>query len=158
CVPPHARLLSLAPHPAAGGSMNKVKPPRAVTAGARMSWAATRRRPCVARAFAVKRMRLHLRGERDEVAKRGQPRQSLALELPDALARQVQLVADRLERPGLALEPEAQLKDPAFAFGQCVECAAHALPTKRLLGLVEGVRRLAVGKQVAELALVVGAD
>ena len=42
-----------------------------------------------------------------ELAQRGQPRQRLALELPDALAGQVELVADRLERPRLALEAEA---------------------------------------------------
>ncbi len=37
-------------------------------------------------------------------------------------------------------------------------CAANALAAERLLGLVERVGRVAVGKQVAELALVVGAD
>ena len=41
---------------------------------------------------------------------------------------------------------------------QGVESAAHALAAERLLGLLERVRRLAVGEQVAELALVVRAD
>ena len=45
----------------------------------------------------------------------------MALELPDALARQVELVADRLERPRLALEAEPQLEDPPLPLGQRVE-------------------------------------
>src|SRR3954452_13139828 len=56
-----------------------------------------------------------LRRERDQIAKRAEPRQRLTLELPDALTRQVELVPDRLERPRLALEPEAQLEDPPLA-------------------------------------------
>src|SRR5581483_3513280 len=93
-----------------------------------------------------------------EVAQRGEPSESLALELADALARQVELVADRLQRPRLALEAEPQLEDPPLALGQRVERLADALPAQRLLRLVERIRRLAVGEQVAELALVVGAD
>src|SRR5690349_12497610 len=69
-----------------------------------------------------------LRSERNQVTQRGQPRQSLAFELPDALARQVELVADRLERPGLALESEAELEDAPLALGQRVQRAADALP------------------------------
>src|SRR5262249_42107979 len=56
--------------------------------------------------------------ERREVAQRGEARERLALELPDALARQVELVADRLERPRLALEAEPQLQDAPLALGQ----------------------------------------
>src|SRR5207253_9984082 len=97
-------------------------------------------------------------GERDQVAQRRKAGESLALELPDAFARQVELVADRLERPGLALEPEAELQDPALPLGKRVERASHALAAERPLGLVERVRGLAVGEQVAELALVVRAD
>src|SRR5947199_8886328 len=92
------------------------------------------------------------------VAKRGEAGQCLALELADALPRQVELVPDRLERPRLALEPEPQLEDPPLALGQRVECLADALAPKRLLGLVKRISRLAVGEQVAELALVVRAD
>ena len=99
-----------------------------------------------------------LGGERGQLAERGQPRERLALELPDALARQVELVADRLERPRLALEAEAQLEDAPLALGQRVERPADALPAERLLRLVERIGRLAVGEEVAELALVVGAD
>ena len=82
----------------------------------------------------------------------------MPFELADALARQVELVADRLERPRLALEPEAELEDAALPLGQRVERLADALPAQRLLGLVERVGRLAVGEQISELAFVVGAD
>src|SRR6266516_1567185 len=90
-----------------------------------------------------------------ELAQRGQPRQRLALELPDALAGQVELVADRLERPRLALEAEAQLEDAPFPLGQGVEGPADTLAEERLLGLVERVGSLAVGEEIAELALVI---
>src|SRR5581483_6343473 len=98
------------------------------------------------------------RSEAGELAQCGEPRQRLALELPDALARQVELVADRLERPGLALEAEAQLEDAPLALGQRVERLTDVLAAQRLLRLVERIRSLAVGEEIAELALVVGAD
>src|SRR5919108_422174 len=44
------------------------------------------------------------------------------------------------------------------ALGESVECAANALLAQRFLGLVERVDSLAVGEEVAELALVVGTD
>src|SRR5206468_11163767 len=72
--------------------------------------------------------------------------------------RQVELVADRLERPRLALEAEAQLEDAPLALGERVERAPDALTPERLLRLVERVGGLTVGEQVAELALVVRAD
>src|ERR671911_319883 len=93
----------------------------------------------------------------DEVAQRTEARERLALELPHALTREVQLVTDRLERPRLALEPEAQLENAALPLGKRVECLAHTLASQRLLGLVERVRCLAVREQIAELALVVRA-
>src|SRR5215203_7367650 len=93
-----------------------------------------------------------------QLTKRGEPRERLAFELADALARQVELVADRLERPRLALEAEPQLEDPPLALRERVECLADVLATQRLLGLVERVDGVAVGEQVAQLALVVGAD
>src|ERR687885_705100 len=96
--------------------------------------------------------------DRDEVAERRQPRERLTLELTDALARQVELVADRLERPRLALEAEPQLEDAPLALRQRVERLAHALAAERLLGLVERIRGLAVCEQIAELTLVVRAD
>src|SRR5262249_7197256 len=66
-----------------------------------------------------------------QVAQRSEPCQSLALELPDPLSGQVELVADRLERPRLALEAEAELQDPALALRQRVERAADALLAQR---------------------------
>src|SRR5262245_61068252 len=97
-------------------------------------------------------------GEACEVAQGLETLQRLALELTDALARQVQFVPDRFERPRLALEPEARLEDAPLALRERVECAADALPAERLLGLVERVRGLAVREQVAELTLVVRSD
>ena len=100
-----------------------------------------------------------LRGERREVAQRGQTSQCLALEAAGrARAVQVELVADRLERPRLALEAEPQLQDAPLALGQSVECLADSLLAQRLLRLVERVGRFAVGEEVSELALVIGAD
>ncbi len=58
-----------------------------------------------------------LRGKSGELTQRRKPRERLALELADPLTSQVELVPDRLERPRLTLEPEAKLKDPAFALG-----------------------------------------
>src|SRR5262249_48774496 len=72
--------------------------------------------------------------------------------------RQVELAADRLERPRLALEAEPQLEDAPLALRERVECAPHALPPQRLLRLLERIGRLAVREQIAELAFVVGAD
>ena len=62
-----------------------------------------------------------------ELTQRREPLERLALELADALARQVELAADRLERPRLALEAEPQLEDPPVPFGQRVERLADAL-------------------------------
>src|ERR671928_218751 len=78
-----------------------------------------------------------LRGDRDEVAQRAEPGERLALELADALPRQVELVPDRLERPRLALEAEPKLEDAPLPLGEGVERTPHALPAERLLGLDE---------------------
>src|SRR4051794_27774793 len=99
-----------------------------------------------------------LRGDVNQVAQSAEPCECLAFELPDALARQVELVADRLERPRLAFEAETQLEDPPLAFWEGVERAPHTLAPQRLLGLLERVGGLAIGEEVAELALVVRAD
>src|SRR5207253_6699079 len=79
-------------------------------------------------------------------------------ELSNALARQVQLVPDRLERPGLAFEAEAQLEDAALALRQRVERTPDTLPAKRLLGFLERIRGVAVREEISQLAFVVGAD
>src|SRR5437868_12358926 len=87
----------------------------------------------------IRSIRGELPGERDQVSQRRQPGERLALELTDALARQVELVPDRLERPRLALEAEAKLENPALPLGERIECAAHALATERFLRLVERI-------------------
>src|SRR5581483_7565514 len=61
-----------------------------------------------------------------------QPVQRLGLELPDALARQAELLADRLERGRLAAEAEAELDDPALPFGQVCDRALDALAAHRV--------------------------
>src|SRR3954470_4350415 len=99
-----------------------------------------------------------LGGDGLQLAQRGEPGEGLALELADALARQVELVPDRLERPGLAFEAEAQLEDPPLTLRKRVERPPHTLAPERFLGLLERVGSLAVGEQIAELALVVRAD
>src|SRR5438445_2239417 len=103
-------------------------------------------------------MTARLRRDGDEIAQRAEAGERLSLELTDALAGQVELVADRLERPRLALEAEAQLEDPPLPLGQRVERTPDALAAERLLGLLERVRGLAIREEVAELALVVRAD
>ena len=67
-------------------------------------------------------------------------------------------MADRLERPRLALEAEAQLEDAPLPLRKRVERPADALAPERLLGLLERVGGLAVGEEVAELTLVVRTD
>src|SRR5260370_11277404 len=94
----------------------------------------------------------------NQVAQGAEPGERLALELTDALPRQVELVPDRLERPRLALEAEPQLQDAPLTLGERIECTPHALAAERLLGLLERIGGLAVGEQVAELALLVRAD
>src|SRR5919204_78607 len=96
------------------------------------------------------RKRPDLGCDRDEVAKGAEPGERLALELADALPRQVELVPDRLERPRLALEAEPKLEDPPLPLRERVERAPHALPAERLLGLVERVGGLAVGEEGLE--------
>src|SRR3954447_970072 len=67
----------------------------------------------------------------DHVAEGRKTRERLALQLPHPLASQVELVADGLERPRLALEAEPQLEDPPLALWQRVERLADALPAER---------------------------
>src|SRR5262249_25538259 len=98
------------------------------------------------------------RGDRDQVAQGPEPGERLALELADPFPRQIELVADRLERPRPPLEAEPQLEDPPLALGQRLERAPDTLTTEGLFSLVERIGCLAVGEQVAELTLVVGAD
>ena len=70
---------------------------------------------------------MRLGGDADQVAQRAEAGECLPLELADALARQVELVADRLERPRLTLEAEPQLEDPPLPLGKRVERTPDAL-------------------------------
>ena len=95
--------------------------------------------------------------DRAELAQGGETRQRLRLELPDALARQVELGPDRLERPG-----------PARSRSGARGCAAHARGERRAPRARPGgaatprpprTGRLLRGREeIAQLALVVGAD
>src|SRR5207237_2638510 len=82
----------------------------------------------------------------------------LRLQLADALARQPQLLADRLEGGRLAVEAEAQLEQPALTLRQPPDGRAHRLAAHRLTGRLGRVGRALVGEEVAELAAVVVAD
>ena len=100
-----------------------------------------------------------LRGEDELVAERElEPREGVALELPDALPRQAELLADRLERGGLGLEAEAKLDDAPLPLGQIRDRALHALPPDRLDRFLGGIDRGLVGEQVAELRVAVRAE
>src|SRR3954470_10633440 len=85
---------------------------------------------------------LCLGGEDELVAERElEPRESVALELPDALPRQAELLADRLERCRLRLEAEAQLHDPALPLGEVGDRALNALAANRLDRFLGGIDR-----------------
>src|SRR5206468_6326395 len=87
-----------------------------------------------------------------------EPREGVALELPDALPRQAELLTDRLERGGLGLEAEAELDDAPLPLGQVRDRALHALPANRLDRLLGGIDRGLVGEQIAELRIAVRAE
>src|SRR5438552_3479064 len=84
--------------------------------------------------------------------------QRVALDLPDALAADLQLTPDLLQRGRLPVEAEPQLEHTPLALRQPPDRLAHRLGAQRLgrLGLrIDGGR---IGEQVAELALAVRAD
>src|SRR5439155_6093005 len=71
--------------------------------------------------------------------------QRLGLDLADPLARDVELLADLLQRPGATvLQPEPQLKDPPLAARQRVQDRLHLL-------LEQLVRRGLRGRQSAAI-------
>src|SRR5581483_7331331 len=79
-------------------------------------------------------------------------------ELPDALARQAELGADRLERAALAAEPEAELDDPSLPLGERRQRPAHGAAPVRVGRRLDGVDRRLVREQLGELAVAVRAD
>src|SRR6478752_7743471 len=90
------------------------------------------------------------RGEDELVAERElEPRESVALELPNAFPRKAELLADRLERGRLRVEPKAQLDDPALAVRQVGDRALDALAPYRLDRFLGGIDRRLVGEEIA---------
>src|SRR5215210_272568 len=85
-------------------------------------------------------------------------RESLGLELAHALARDAELLADRLQRLRLAADAEAQLDDPALPLGQRRDRPPHLATPNRVDSLVLGADGRVVAEQVAELPVVLGAD
>ena len=73
------------------------------------------RRAALGRPSGASRFADGLRRDGLEIAQRGEPSQSLTLELANPLACQIELVPDRLERPRLALEAEPQLEGQALS-------------------------------------------
>src|SRR3954452_24054137 len=71
----------------------------------------------------------------------------LGLELADALARQPELLADCLERGGLAAEAEPELDDPPLPFREIGHCTLDALAAHRVDGLLGGVCGALVGEE-----------
>src|SRR4029079_17459639 len=67
-------------------------------------------------------------------------------------------MTDRLERPRVSLEAEAELENAPLTLGEGIERFADSLLAEGLLGLVERVRSFAVGEEIAELAFVVRSD
>src|SRR3954452_20220404 len=111
------------------------------------------------RPFVVQRCERPLRGARELVAELElQAHERLALELPDALTGEAELLADRLERRGLAREAEAELDDPPLPLRQLGDRALHALAPNRLDGFLGRVDGGLVGEQVAELRVAVRAE
>src|SRR4029079_16161232 len=88
----------------------RARPPHSMTAKRQKGCSVAR-----ARATAESDAGRGLRGQRGELAERVEPAQRLSLELPRAFARQVQLVADRLERPRLAPAAQTPPEDPPLA-------------------------------------------
>src|SRR5919112_153534 len=82
----------------------------------------------------------------------------IALDLAHALAADLQLAADLLQRCRLAVEAEPQLEHTALALRQVPHGLTHRPRTQCLGGLALRIDGVRVGEQVAELALAVGAD
>src|SRR6266496_625746 len=86
-------------------------------------------------------------------------RKGLALDLPDPLARYAELLADLLERPGVAVdESESELDDLLLALGQRMEHALELLLQQDEAGGVDGDDGVRVLDEVAELRVLFLAD
>src|SRR5207248_5671711 len=65
-----------------------------------------------------------------------EPSHGVALELAYPLAGEAELLADRVERPGLALEAEPQLENSRLALAELGDRRADRLAAERLAGFL----------------------
>src|SRR5436190_12227069 len=95
----------------------------------------------------------------DRVREGPQLLQALVLDLPDALAGDVERPPHLVERARmLAVEAVAQLEDAALAVRERVEDALERLRPHRHLGRFVRQRDVLVGEEVPELRLLLVAD
>src|SRR6476659_8343199 len=93
------------------------------------------------------------------VGQRPQLLQALVLDLPDALAGDVERAADLVQRPRvLTVQPVAQLEDAALARRELREDLLERLLAERDLGCLFRQRHRLVGDEVPELGLLLVAD
>ncbi len=93
------------------------------------------------------------------IGERAELLQPLVLDLPDALARDVECASHLVERSRLAtVEPVPQLEHHALPLREVVQDRAERLTLQRRLGELVRERGRLVGEEVAELGLVVVAD
>ena len=85
---------------------------------------------------------------------------AVGLELPDALARQTELLADLLQAPlaHVAADAEAELEHEPLPLGEMREGVAQPLPGERRVRELDRVVGRAVGEQLAELGVAAFAD
>ena len=85
--------------------------------------------------------------------------QRLRLDLADAFAGDVKLLADLLERPALAvLQPEPEAQNLRLPGGQGFEDVVQLLPQEGVGGGVDRRRGVVVGDEVAQVAVLLLAD
>src|SRR4029077_21267850 len=86
----------------------------------------------------------------------GELLEGVRLQLPDALARQAELPADRLQRALLlAVETEPELDHATLALGEDLERLADAVVAQIRVGLRHRIDALEVGEQIGQLAVAV---
>src|SRR5262249_37106102 len=97
--------------------------------------------------------------ERVRDRERPQLLQALVLDLPDPLARHVERAPDLVQRARLlAAQAVAKLEPPPLAMRERAEDVAQQFLAQRRIGRLVGQRGVFVGKEVAELRLLLVAD